>query len=1167
MSKLVGDGGRLGLATTLAMLATWLSAAPGFAAPQRAVANEVIVGFRQQASVLERERAVAAVEGRVKSRLRGIGAVLVRAPGSVGRMVERLERRAGVRYAEPNFRLFAETHGGTPNDPDFHRLWGLHNFGQLVNFSFGTPDADIDAPEAWEVTTGGDSVVGVLDTGIDANHPDLAANVWTNSGEDCAGCRSDGVDNDGNGYVDDWRGWDFANDDNNPTDDNGHGTHVAGTIAAVGNNGVGVVGVNWSAELMALKFIGADGSGTTADAIAALLYATDNGATVTNNSYGTADFSQAFADAVRVAGERGSLFVAAAGNSFSSNDATPQYPASFTDPNVVAVAATNNADQRAWFSNFGARSVDLGAPGDGIYSTWPGGGYQLQSGTSMAAPQVAGAAALVQAAFPGAVPAGTKALLLRTVDANASLAGKTTSGGRLNVNAAVRCNGAGQAWLESPAPGFVAQAGEELRVTALAAGCGRTGAVTVTATANGAPIALTARGGGVYDGTYTPTQPGGLSISVTAEGPAGSDTRTVSGSVPARITAGGPAVTVRAAAPDENPQLGFNGSAGERVSLQIDAVTIGTSNCCGAKVSIAAPDGSAVGSPIYVGTTGAFIDTRALTQTGGYTIFVDPQGSATGSATLTLYSVPPDATAAILPGGPAVSVATTTPGQNATLTFDASAGDRISANVSPVCCNAKVSIVAPDGSAVGSPTFLGTTGAFIDTRALPQSGRYAIVVDPSGPATGSATVTLYSVPPDVTAAIMPGGPAVSVTTTTPGQNAALSFDANAGERVSVKVGPLCCNAKLSIVAPDGSAVGPPMFMGPGGGFIDSRTLSQSGRHAIVIDPSGTATGGATVTVYAVPADVTKAISPGGPSASVTTTTPGQNAKLTFSGTTGQRVSLNIGPICCNTYVSMLAPDGTMLGSSSYITTAGGFIEPRTLPQNGTYTIVLDHAAAALGTATVTVYDVPPDLTATIVPGGQSTSVTTTAPGQNAKLSFSGVAGQRVSLKAGPACCGISVSIVAPDGSALGSSTSVVPGGLFIDTQTLPQTGTYTVPMDVRAGATGSVTLTLYDVPPNLSPTISIGGPPVTLTIPTPGQNAAVTFDGNAGRTVTLQISGVTITQAKLLVTNPDGTDLMSPQYVFASPKTLTAALRFNGTHTIFVDPVNAYVGSMTLALP
>ena len=1061
MSKLVGYGGRLGLATTLAMLATWAGAAPGVAAQQHAVANEVIVGFRQGASALDRERAVAAVDGRVKSRLRAIGAVLVRAPGRIGRLADRLERRAAVRYAEPNFRLFADTHGSTPNDPDFHRLWGLDNFGQLVGFAFGTPDADIDATEAWGVTTGGGAVVGVLDTGIDMKHPDLVANVWTNAGESCAGCRTDGLDNDGNGYVDDWRGWDFANDDNDPSDDQGHGTHVAGTIAAAGDNGVGVAGVNWSAALMALKFIGADGSGTTADAIAALLYATDNGATVTNNSYGGGEFSQAFADAVKVAGERGSLFVAAAGNDFSSNDARPQYPASFADPNIVAVAATNNADQRAWFSNYGARSVDLGAPGDGIYSTWPGGGYDTLSGTSMAAPQVAGAAALVQAAFPGASPAGTKALLLRSVDPNASLAGKTTSGGRLNVNTAVRCDGAGHAWVESPAPGFVAQVGEQLHVTALAGGCARSGGVTVTAMANGAAVALTAGAGGVYEGTYIPTQPGPLSLSVTAEGPGGSDTHTVSGSVPAAITAGGPAVTVTTTKPDDSALLVFEGTAGQRISLQVSGVTIGTSSCCSARVSIVAPDGSVVGSPTFVGTNGGFVDARTLPQTGGYTIVVDPQGSATGSATLTLHAVPPDATAAIVPGGAAVSVATTTPGQNAALGFEASAGDRVSVKVGPVCCSSKLSIVAPDGSAVGSPTVVGTSGGFVDTRALPQSGSYTLVLDPSGAATGSSTVTLYDVPPDVTAAIAAGGAAVSVATTTPGQNAALGFEASAGDRVSVKVGPICCSTKLLIVGPDGSAVGSPTVVGASGGFVDTRTLPQSGRYTLVVDPSGAATGSATLTLYAV----------------------------------------------------------------------------------------------------------PPDLTAAIVPGGPPVSVATTTPGQNARLSFSGVAGQRVSLKAGPACCGISVSIVAPDGSVLASAISATSSGLFIDTKTLPQTGTYAIPVDLRAGASGSVTLTLYDVPPNFSATTSIGGPPLKVTIPTPGQNAAVTFDGTAGRTLTLQISGTTIAQSKLVVTNPDGTELVPSQYVFTTPKTLSAGLRLDGTHTIFVDPLNAYTGSMTLALP
>lgn len=222
----------------------------------------------------------------------------------------------------------------------------------------GTADADIDATEAWEVTTGDPGVVvAVIDTGIDYSHPDLAANIWLNPGETCAGCRTDRVDNDGNGFVDDVRGWDFANGDADPFDDHGHGTHVAGTIGASGNNGIGVAGVNWAVRLMPLKFLGADGSGTSADAIRALLYAVDEGAVVSNNSYGGDGFSQAFADAIAYADAQGSLFVAAAGNSLSNNDVTPTYPASFDFPNVITVAATDGADRRAWFSNYvGSRS-------------------------------------------------------------------------------------------------------------------------------------------------------------------------------------------------------------------------------------------------------------------------------------------------------------------------------------------------------------------------------------------------------------------------------------------------------------------------------------------------------------------------------------------------------------------------------------------------------------------------------------------------------------------------------------------------------------------------------------------------------------------------------------------------------------------------------------------
>ena len=241
---------------------------------------------------------VAGVAAKESRRFRRINAALLKVdPDKLEKTLEKLRRDPRVRYAEPNFLVHADA---LPNDPSYGQLWGLHTIG---------------AASAWNRSTGSSSVVAaVIDTGVDQSHPDLAANTWVNPGEDCSGCRTDGADNDGNGYVDDWRGWDFVNDDNNPLDDHGHGTHVAGTIGAVGNNATGVVGVNWRVQLMALKFLSAAGSGTTADAVSAVLYATANGASVLNNSWSGDEFSQALADAIDAADERNSLFVAAAGN-------------------------------------------------------------------------------------------------------------------------------------------------------------------------------------------------------------------------------------------------------------------------------------------------------------------------------------------------------------------------------------------------------------------------------------------------------------------------------------------------------------------------------------------------------------------------------------------------------------------------------------------------------------------------------------------------------------------------------------------------------------------------------------------------------------------------------------------------------------------------------------
>jgi Ca2+-binding RTX toxin-like protein len=327
-----------------------------------------------------------------------------------------------IEYIEPNFIVSTQT---TPNDPRYNELYGLNNTGQTG----GTPDADIDAPEAWDIQTGNDVVIGVIDTGVDYNHPDIDDNMWTNPGE----TPDNGVDDDGNGFVDDYYGYDFVNEDGDPQDDFFHGTHVAGTIAAEGNNGEGVTGVNWDAQIMALKFLDSSGSGTTFDAIEAVEYATMMGVPVTNNSWGGGGFSQALQDAIAAAGEQGQLFIAAAGNFSNDNDAFALYPASYDLDNIIAVAATNNNDQLAGFSNYGANTVDLGAPGEDILSLLPGGDYGLLSGTSMATPHVAGVVGLILAENPGLSAQEIKDLILTTVDPLTGLDGKTVSGGRLNA--------------------------------------------------------------------------------------------------------------------------------------------------------------------------------------------------------------------------------------------------------------------------------------------------------------------------------------------------------------------------------------------------------------------------------------------------------------------------------------------------------------------------------------------------------------------------------------------------------------------------------------------------------------------------------------------------------------------------------------------------------------
>lgn len=432
----------------------------------------------------------------------GLSLVKLPAGQKVEDALQTYNNTGGILYAGPNYKL--QLMSTEPDDPYYKdgHLWGMHNTGQ----EGGTPGADIDAPEAWDISTGSsDIIVAHIDTGIDYTHEDLAANMWTNPVEEIGDKNGDGrpgvadVDDDGdglidedsedrqpgeqgytndlvddddeNGYIDDIRGWNFYDDDNNTMDEsaNGHGTHLAGTIGAVGNNGIGVVGVCWDVKIMSLRIFGdpLDAPGVISSAIEAVQYAIDNGAKVLSNAYGyykvdppygwppfPEDYNQSFKDVIDAAGEAGLLFVDAAGNDGLNNDVCDIYPENYDCDNIIVVMATDRDDKRSdWglgrSSNFGPNTVDLAAPGSAIYSCVPkrlvplpppwyyGPPYLSKNGTSCAQPHVAGACALLWSANPSLSHLQVKQIVLDTVDVIEDLEDDCVTGGRLNVYKAI----------------------------------------------------------------------------------------------------------------------------------------------------------------------------------------------------------------------------------------------------------------------------------------------------------------------------------------------------------------------------------------------------------------------------------------------------------------------------------------------------------------------------------------------------------------------------------------------------------------------------------------------------------------------------------------------------------------------------------------------------------
>ena len=413
---------------------------------RKAVEGEALVKFRQITSASAAEM----VQSHDLTSIRPLGGVrnlyrLRSRSKKVDQLVTELAARPDVMYAEPNYEWYALE---IPNDPQFTYQWALQNLGQSTpSFAGGMPGADISAISAWDISTGSKAhVVGIVDTGIDYTHPDLQTNIWSAPSDFSVTLNGVPITCPAGTH-----GFNAIDGTCYPMDDHMHGTHVSGIIGAAGDNSVGIAGVNWTTQLMGLKFLSASGSGYTSDAVTAIefgiqakaYFASQNGADlrVLSNSWGGGGFSQALQDEVDRAASNNILFVAAAGNSSVNIDVMPMYPAAFNRANMINVAATDNNDGLAGFSNYGPKSVHLGAPGVAVLSTLPNNTYGYLSGTSMATPQVSGAAALMLSVC-SLDTAGVKEIILDNVDAIASLSTQTITGGRLNVNHAIRsCNG------------------------------------------------------------------------------------------------------------------------------------------------------------------------------------------------------------------------------------------------------------------------------------------------------------------------------------------------------------------------------------------------------------------------------------------------------------------------------------------------------------------------------------------------------------------------------------------------------------------------------------------------------------------------------------------------------------------------------------------------------
>lgn len=669
---------------------------------------------------------------------------------------------------------------------------------------------------------------------------------------------------------------------------------------------------------------------------------------------------------------------------------------------------------------------------------------------------------------------------------------------------------------------------------------------TATSTNITVPVPSTAQTGPISVSTISGTATSAQELYVAPPGVVAADVQYTG-----RITVDGATVVASITTANKTGLMVFNGTAGQRVSVGLSAVTVPQFTG-----SVYRPDGvvMTVPAPLF-GTGGGSMDLGLLPLTGTYTIFLDPVSTYTGNITVTVST---ELTGTITPGGAAVPITISRVGQNARYTFTGTVGQTISLGVTSVTIpSLAVSIVKPDGTNLVAPTSFSTSGGAIDSQVLPSTGTYAIFVDPAQASIGNVTIRLYNTP-DVTGTITLDGATVTPSLTVPGQRARYTFTGTAGQWVNLGLTAVTISSSaVSMLKPDGTTLVSTTVSTSGGSLDPTTTLPVTGTYTIVVDPTGLATGNMTLTLTS---PVTGTITLDGASVPISLTKAGRTARYTFSGTSGQWLSLGLTPVTiASSTVTLLKPDGTQLASTTVGTAGGGLEPPSTLPTTGTYTIVVDPAGTNTGNITLKLMSY---LSGTLTLNGTATTTAITPIGRNARYTFSGTTGQWVSLGlTGVTITSSTVTLWKPDGTQFASTSIGTSGGSLDAPTALPTTGIYTVTVNPALQYTGNLTLTLSS---DVSGTVTINAAATPITISRAGQNARYTFTGTASQQATVKITGNTLGSVSVNLYTPSGAVQTGMGSAAASFNLPTVTLATTGTYTVTINPQTMATGSLNL---